>query len=156
MAYVDCSILNLKLKLWCSRFCIDTLAYIWSRIVNYLLFLKNIIIVHNLSRNHINIGTTRKSEFWAFQGAFIGVFSLVLSRDIATLVWKLLFLPFMFNRPNIQIFYTESTVSRLTQRLESTMRTPRKAQTLFFHVVSMILPLWLQIPAKSAFFKKSR
>ena len=138
---------------WNSK---DTLAYIWSRICNPLLFLKCEDFTWNCRHKGKFVQTTRKSEFWAFQAAFIGMFSLVLSRNMAILFWKIDILTLCVIRSKIQNFYTKTTVFRLTKILETSMKSPRKAQILLFHVVLIILSVWLQFHVKSSFYKKSR
>ena len=79
---------------------------------------------------------TRKSRISAFQGALIEGSSPVLSWDMVVLIqknWK--FGRFVKNAKNSSIFHTKLVISRLSTRLEHSIRALWKAQILLFQKI---------------------
>ena len=121
----------------------DRLVIIWLSISKSYSFWKKAIFCNRSASKSIWIKPRKRTESELFRELSLKVLALSGAE-----IWSIS--PFFFhifktysNRQIFLFFYNKMVISRLTKRLESSMRAPRKAQILVFHVVLFIFILKL-------------
>ena len=128
---------------------------IWHSFVKTLLFLKKSSFFRWVDRKMKINNTTWKTRIWAFQGDFIEGSSFVWSTDMIVLIYNFSDYWNYSNRLKPRLRHTKMVISRLTARLESSMRAHWKAQILVFHVALFIFIYRSTQRKKTTFFFKN-